>query len=511
MIQLCCLWLAALPSALAAAGNSTLLAHWTHRAAQSSMQRSVAFIARHPTSTKSHAFQWEPEWTTEVATVPILGELAAPECLAACGDGRRCCARCGFYARGSWQATDDPSVVPRAVGLLEVKAPSKGHPELAEWRPMRTSLSVNVSKRYRWAHAEGGPGERCEAPAEAFSALAACRAVCGRRCMQGCERKHPGGLLHCNATLVGLGDSTVRSQVAALANMVRAVGTMTLSTHQGSAAVSCPDPDRGLVIHLEMFAVQSINYRERTLASAGVSTLKLIGIDLSVVLRRSDVVLVNTGPFQKVNWGRGQPLLNKLHSLQLEIRESSQGLVAALGTCGFQGKLVFRTTTRGHPFCWEPSFQRPHRDPASVAGPWLRLKGIGNRTVWNATRLDDSSASANSSLKITVNSEEKYFKEVAEKFQWQFFPLTNRLFAAELTKAVLEAVPRVELLLLDDALMGELSSHGKNGGNAAPHAAARGQKLPPIGGDCLHFSFPSLNLWLNAFLVRTLSDDEADG
>jgi hypothetical protein len=144
--------------------SDELLAQWTHEAAGRALRDSIDFVAlqkasrseRGPGAVSStgepyamkwesrfgaaDAAAWEPGWTMAVATVPILGERSSPECLEACSGGRRCCARCGMYSRGSWKATDDPSMVEKAVG------PRPG-PKLAQ-RVRKAMIKDGASETY---------------------------------------------------------------------------------------------------------------------------------------------------------------------------------------------------------------------------------------------------------------------------------------------------------------------------------------------------------------------------
>jgi len=226
------------------------------------------------------ALTWEPAWTTDVAASPLLGAAASPDCLAACGwDAARaifprsCCSRCGMYARGRWRAAVGEAEVARAVGNWTA---NEGRPRMPGENPAHSfhaevgaghSMWAEAGSRYFWAHEHGdegssgaggsGGGSGGACALRPFSPPAACRAVCGAACRARCRRSAPqlraivgkdGARAEtnvvevaCSATLVGLGDSTLRSQLGSLAHRLGAVGILGVRHHGGSATVECEE------------------------------------------------------------------------------------------------------------------------------------------------------------------------------------------------------------------------------------------------------------------------------
>jgi hypothetical protein len=447
------------------------------------------------------ALLWEPKWTMEVATAPIFLPELLPECLQSCGwskfsQPRECCTRCGMYSRGFWKKTSNVSRVESAIGEWgEYGAEGKIQPRrtfkmLTKGLPSVPYRMWNeTGSRFYWEHERGEPNGACEL--QTFSPITVCRSVCGKSCQARCTKSNGGGSL-CDATLLAIGDSTLRGQIASLAHRVGQEGELTASNHRGCSVVTCNDPTTETTIRLNIIPVQFMNlmsltqeitrFLKPTCGSADRSTPSadshggLVG-----TLRHADVLVVNTGPWDCSAWSRNGTSQN-----WKRIKDKAVGVIDALVQYQFHGRLVFRTTARGHPYCWEPAYRQPFLNPKELSDVWLRLRNLA------APHLSGSAYA-----EATID---KYVRDVGSIWRWEYMPLINRLFAAEVSE--LAAQHGIEFILQDASRLVELYPSG----HMAELVSRADGEAKAINGDCLHYKHPSVNDWLNAHLLQSLAD-----
>jgi hypothetical protein len=412
-------------------------------------------------------YLWEPGWTTEVAALSVFA--TTPHCWARCkvlstDSQKPCCALCGMYSIGAWKATSNTENVVNAIGDYAFR--DTGY---VRW--------LTFQSKYMWDHQQGHDGGACEL--EVFSPLTIVKAVCGQNCKFRC-RVYSANSRVCNATLLGLGDSTIRQQLAYLAHRVGAVGVLSQSRHRGSATLTVIEGNT--TIHLKLWVVQVLSFRNlpgtlsRAREAAHVKKRGLVEI-----VRHSDAIVVNVGPgdmdnfLTKVSWKSGAELLEKVTPVYWK---KAQELVDGLASMQFHGRLVFRTTPRGIPFCWEKSFRTIFSSPIEASGPWAKVVDLGHKIL-------EGNAST---------FERQYFRNL-NAYGWEYFPIAQRAFAHALAAAC--SAKDFKFVVLDVGGLGELSGYGK---------PEREPDETTAGGDCLHDWQPSVVDWYNAHLLQVLRD-----
>jgi hypothetical protein len=431
----------------------------------------------------------EPEWSTKIATVPWFGDELSSACLKSCGiwsdseqnRERSCCSFCGVYSIGNWSETSDTNKVEYAVGPWDPK-----------WSDLSSDVWREKASRQHWSHELGSRGEQCEL--RRSTKLAACRAVCGESCLARC-RTNATGFSFCNSTLVALGDSTVRGQAAALAARLNGVGPLDLRSHHGRSVVSCIDHELSRETRLEIVAVQEFVYNklEQSMFFAREHE-KLNEGDLVRLLRHADAVVVNVGPWD-VNDVRYVER-SKWYGNTSMIRQEARGLLAALKAVQFHGRLIFRGTPRGHPYCWE-SMNQATLTVKGVADKWVHHRELGLR--WASAGFP------------TKNAELQYFIDEVYRWKWGYFPLVQRVFAQELMIKAIDENFDFKVLLQDVSRLGEMSVFGVDvefviRKEIANHVRLNKTWHPLTRGDCLHHRFPSQIDWYNAHLLNILGD-----
>jgi hypothetical protein len=200
-------------------------------------------------------------------------------------------------------------------------------------------------------------------------------------------------------------------------------------------------------------------------------------------------------------------------------RRSPSAVLAQNGQVQFHGRLVFRTTPRGHPFCWEPLYRAVLPDATAVSASWQRAAnlsagggtGIGTGTgaagtgagTGTGTGSSEGSSGARSGIGGVAGGEAAWgvrYLELLGFWGWQFFPLVQRAFAAELAR--LAPGRAFQVAVLDASGLGELAAYGKR----AEWVARGGDATRAKGGDCLHDAEPSAADWYNAHLAEILAD-----
>jgi len=420
-------------------------------------------------------------------------------------------------------------------------------PALTQLKEETKTRSVQPSNFY-WKHQEGGADAQCTLPK--FTRDGFCRAVCGSRCEERCRKISPKEE-ECNATMIGLGDSTLRAQLAHLVHRLSrgasVPGSLALSAHHGSAVLSCVDYNqetkvkRSVYLHVHALQLHKYDAILDLLPKFHPKNEKE-GIYLDRV-RYADVLLVNVGPWDTSVWSGNGSFHGYGGTNHERVKIKAQKLITSLKTLDFKGRLIFRTTARGHPYCWD--HQAPFPNRLDAAKPWLLLReagsafyaqvnggvqvgssisahsGISNesrqahsgsvqrhlksaktpgqgansrvtRTQTIRTSGSDSGARRLDSMAPREIHDDTYFRGVATSYRWEFIPYVNRLFASELSRCASET--DMKFSLLDVAPLAELHPHGHTANFVANNQ------------DCLHYGFPSVDDWYNAHLLALLRD-----
>lgn len=543
-----------------------------HEELARSLQEADRFMAEHPLPvgavhfTKgesiiaaANSLLWEPHWTVEVATQPLLFQGQpdrGTKCLKSCGGEQKCCSSCGAYTRGSWEKADEGRPLADGMGTEEVVGSSGYYlfgdvdldPTLTQLDPRKTPANEMQPSKFYWKHQEGGADAQCILPK--FTRNSFCRAVCGSRCEERCRKISPKEEA-CNATMIGLGDSTLRAQLAHLVHRlsrgVSVPGSLALSTHHGGAVLSCveynqeTDVKRSVFLHVH--ALQLSKYDEiLDLLPKYHSKNEKESIYVDHV-RDADVLLVNVGPWDTSAWCGNGSFHGYGGNNHERVTTKARKLITGLKTLDFTGLLIFRTTARGHPYCWNHQIPYPNR--LDAAKPWLLLREAGSafyaqysggvqagsfitahsgisdeshpahsgsvqrhrrfaktpgqgvnyrvtRTQTVATSGSDSGARRLESMAPRETHDDAYFRAVATSYRWEFIPYVNRLFASELSRCASET--DMKFSLLDVAPLAELHPHGHTANFVANNQ------------DCLHYGFPSVDDWYNAHLLALLRD-----